>query len=195
MTVNEEDERGNDSADNFLVESGEEPPADCADGSGLCTVTPLPNLDVTKAVDPESGSTVLAGQELTYTLTFVNNGNAAGAVDYTDHLTGVLDDADVTGQPVASDEALAVSAIEDGQFQVTGELAANQTVTVTYTAVVRADGERGDDVLGNVVVETGEEPRPSALMVAMTARSTPFRTLRTGRPLRLTRLRWLRARC
>lgn len=158
VTVNEENDRGNNSADNFLVPPGETPPETCEEDSSLCTVTPLPNLDVEKSVDPASGSTVVAGDELTYTLTFTNDGAAAAEVNYTDHLDGVLDDATITADPAASSDALNVSAVESDRFTITGELAAGESATVTYTVEVGADGERGDNVLGNFLVETGEEP-------------------------------------
>ncbi|HEY4577673.1 MAG TPA: hypothetical protein VIG67_07465, partial [Yaniella sp.] len=156
VTVNDEDERGNNTADNFLVPTGEEPPETCEDG--LCTVTPLPNLSVDKSVDPESGTTVVAGEELTYTLTFSNDGEAEAAVNYTDHLDNVLDDAALITEPAASDEALQVSAVEQDRFTITGDLAPGQEETVTYTVEVGADGDRGDNVLGNFLVETGQEP-------------------------------------
>lgn len=156
VTVNDEEDRGNNSADNFLVPTGEEPPTTCDDG--LCTVTPLPNLTVDKSVDPASGTTVVAGEELTYTLTFTNEGQAEAEVNYTDHLENVLDDATLITDPVVSDEALQVSAVEQDRFTITGDLAAGQSETVTYTVEVGADGERGDNVLGNFLVETGQEP-------------------------------------
>jgi len=158
VVVNGESERGNDSAVNFLVPVGEDPPSECVEGDGSCTVTPLPNVGVAKSVDPASGSSVVAGQELTYTLTFTNSGNAAGPVDFTDVLADVLDDADVTSVPEASSDDLTVSEVADGEFTVTGSLDAGQSETVTYTVTVKADGERGDNVLGNFVVPTGTTP-------------------------------------
>ncbi|MER8026865.1 DUF11 domain-containing protein, partial [Glutamicibacter protophormiae] len=70
VTVNEQNDRGNNSANNFLVPPGQTPPESCEDGSTDCTVTPLPNLDVAKSVDPASGTAVAPGQTLTYTLKF-----------------------------------------------------------------------------------------------------------------------------
>lgn len=157
VTVKEEADRGNNTADNFLVPTGEEPPAECVDGDPNCTVTPLPNLVVDKTADPESGTDVQAGQEVTYTLTFSNTGEAAGPVDYTDDLSGVLDDADLTGAPAASDPALTATSGQDGLVRVTGSLAPGQTVTVSYTVTVGPDGDRGDNVLRNLVAETGTE--------------------------------------
>src|SRR5699024_1691659 len=77
---------------------------------------------------------------------------------YTDDLAAVLDDADLTGAPTASDPALDVTDGANGEVRVTGTLAEGQTVTVAYTFTVKPDGERGDNQLRNVVVKTGEEP-------------------------------------
>ncbi|WP_461163550.1 DUF7927 domain-containing protein [Arthrobacter sp. R4-81] len=116
------------------------------------------DLTVTKSVDPSSGTAVSAGNTLTYTLAFKNTGTGPFAVDYTDLIAGVLDDADVTTAPVSSDPALAASAITNGAFTITGELAADQTATVTYTVQVKADGARGDNTLANFLFQTGGQP-------------------------------------
>nr|WP_246301387.1 LPXTG cell wall anchor domain-containing protein [Microbacterium immunditiarum] len=155
VTVKEEADRGNNTADNFHVPTGENPPEECVEGDPNCTVTQLPLVEVSKTADPETGSDVQAGQEVTYTLTFTNSGDAAGPVDYTDNLAAVLDDADLTGAPVSSDPALVPSSGEDGTVRVTGTLAPDQTVTVSYTVTVKPDGERGDNRLRNVVAKTG----------------------------------------
>ncbi|WP_119696444.1 DUF6923 family protein [Microbacterium halotolerans] len=117
---------------------------------------PLPHVTPEKSSDPASGENVLAGDVITYTVSFVNDGQATGPVDATDDLSGVLDDADVTSDPVV-DEAHAetVTAVfdpEDETIRTTGELAAGETATVTYQVTVRDDGDRGDNVVGNVVV-------------------------------------------
>ncbi|MGM1018958.1 MAG: hypothetical protein ACQEW8_15595, partial [Actinomycetota bacterium] len=111
---------------------------------------PVPEVAAVKSVDPESGTAVVAGQEVEYTLTFANTGNAAGPVEYTDDLSGVLDDADLVGDPVVSDPALTAD-VDGESLTVSGSLEADQEVTVTYTAVVGADFERGDNVLGNIL--------------------------------------------
>ncbi len=119
---------------------------------------PLPHVTPTKSSDPASGETVIAGQEITYSMTFTNDGQAAGPVDSTDDLADVFDDADLTGEPVV-DEAHAeqITAVVDGdQLRIEGDLAAGATASVTYRVTVRDDGERGDDVVGNVV--TPDQP-------------------------------------
>ncbi|RWZ46121.1 DUF11 domain-containing protein, partial [Labedella phragmitis] len=159
VTVNDEDERGDDRATNFLLDDpSAPPPATCDPGDLECTSTDLPNVTSSKSVDPASGTSVDAGDVLTYTLTFTNSGNAVGAVDFTDHLAKVLDDAEVTAQPVASVDTLTPSAVVDQTIVVTGSLLPGQTATVTYSVRVLPDGSRGDNRLGNVLVETGEDP-------------------------------------
>lgn len=79
-------------------------------------------------------------------------------MDYTDHVAKVLDDADVTSAPASSDPALTASAVADDKFTVTGTLAPDQTVTVTYTAEVNADGDRGDNALGNFLTASNQVP-------------------------------------
>lgn len=158
VTVNPNGERGDNILDNYVVLGGEVPPTECVEGSALCTTHEVTEITVVKSADPASGTDVIPGQAITYTLTFSNVGAAEGDVDYDDVISGVLDDAAVTAAPTASDAALVASAIDDGRFTVDGMLAAGQTVTVSYTVTVNADGERGDNALGNFVVTSGEEP-------------------------------------
>lgn len=163
VTVREDGDRGDNIAGNVLTP--DVPPYVCAEGDSACepflppsTTHPLGELDDWKTVEPVSGTTVRAGQQVTYTLHFANTGEADVDVARDDVLTKVLDDATVTAAPTASDSALTVSEIADGRFTVTGTLAAGQDVTVTYTVTVNADGERGDDQLGNFLVDEGTEP-------------------------------------
>src|SRR5690606_38318179 len=141
------------------------PPFVCADGDTDCTpfVPPvtshtLGELDDWKTVDPAAGTTVRSGQEMTYTLHFANTGEADVDVSRDDVLTMVLDDAAVTAAPTASDPTLTVSDIVDGRFTVTGTLTPGQVVTVAYTVTVNEDGARGDDQLGNFLVDEGAQP-------------------------------------
>ncbi|WP_309104494.1 GEVED domain-containing protein, partial [Microbacterium sp.] len=163
VTIRPDGERGDNIATNVLTP--DVPPYVCADGDATCPpfVPPITEhfigaLDDWKTVDPAAGATVRPGQVMTYTLHFENTGTAAVSVDRDDVLTQVLDDATVTAVPTASDVALLVSEITDGRFSVTGALEPGQLVTVTYEVTVNADGARGDDRLGNFLVNAGEEP-------------------------------------
>lgn len=163
VAVQPDGERGDNVLDNFVLEPGEDtPPTDCADSNPLCTTNPVPEIDVVKSVDPQDGSTVTSGQQLTYTLTFTNSGAAAGKVNKVDDLSQLLDDAKITKAPQASDDALSVSAIKKQQFAVTGTLAAGQTVTITYQATVNGADSLGDTELANFVINPGDTPPADA---------------------------------
>jgi hypothetical protein len=158
VTVKPNGQHGDDDLGNVLTP---DIPQLCEDGQACpppITDHPVGDLDDWKSVDPASGTTVQPGAELTYTLHFTNTGRAPVDVTKDDDLSGVVDDADVTAQPVASDAALTVSPIADGRFSVTGSLAAGQTVTVTYQVTVKADGQRGDDQLSNFMLDPGHVP-------------------------------------
>lgn len=168
VTLRPDGERGDNIASNFLLPPGGEPPPDpeCIpedDEQPDCTTTPIGEVVPSKSADPESGTTVLPGEVVTYTLTFENIGEGDGLVEYQDVLDGVLDDAALTGGPTVSGDALSASGPEDGRIDVTGTLEPGQTETVTYEFTVKPDGERGDDVLGNFVVDPGEDPEEECL--------------------------------
>ena len=129
----------------------------CAPGVVCDPVTPpvdidLPRITPDKSSDPVSGSGVVAGDVITYSLTFTNSGQAAGDVDSTDDLSAVLDDAEVTTDPTA-DVAGITATLDAGaeQIRIGGSLPAGAVVTVTYQVTVLPDGERGDNVLTNVL--------------------------------------------
>ncbi|WP_198677508.1 CshA/CshB family fibrillar adhesin-related protein [Leucobacter luti] len=148
---------------NFVVEAGEDPdPETCEPGDWHCTVHPAGKLDISKSVDPSSGTPVTAGQELTYTLHFANTGTASVRVNHSDALAGVLDDADWNDELAVAPEDGSVTARFDElgeRIAITGELAGGASATVTYTVTVKADGERGDNELGNFLL-AGNPPIP-----------------------------------
>lgn len=130
---------------------------------GLLRIVPedtpdeMPAVTATKESDPDSGETVAAGEQITYTLRFGNDGTATGDVDHTDDLSDVLDDADLTSEPSVSDGAL--SAETDGDtVHVTGSLEPGTSTTVTYTVQLREDADQGNSQVRNTLVATGEDP-------------------------------------
>ncbi|MCD2157773.1 isopeptide-forming domain-containing fimbrial protein, partial [Rhodococcus cerastii] len=103
-----------------------------------------PKIAVVKSSDPASGSNVVAGQDIKYTLTFTNTGNGAGEVAYFDDLRQVVDKGALSG--LTADAPLAATMVGSDGFSVTGTLAAGETKTVTYSVKVNAD------VVGGVFV-------------------------------------------
>ncbi len=113
-------------------------------------VNELPYVVPEKTADPPSGETVLAGAEVTYTLTWTNAGKAPGVVDATDDLSDILDDADVVLEPVSSSPAVTVTRTGT-TLRVVGPIDSDETVTVTYRVRIRTADHRGDSLLGNVL--------------------------------------------
>ncbi|MCZ4644951.1 isopeptide-forming domain-containing fimbrial protein, partial [Rhodococcus erythropolis] len=103
-----------------------------------------PKIAVVKSSDPVSGSNVVAGQDIKYTLTFTNTGNGAGEVAYFDDLRQVVDKGALSG--LTADAPLAATMVGSDGFSVTGTLAAGESKTVTYSVKVNAD------VVGGVFV-------------------------------------------
>lgn len=134
-----------------------DPPTECDPEVEICTETPVAvgDLNVAKTSNPKSGTELTSGDTVEYTLTFTNDGSAAVDVDYTDLLAGVVDDATWDGEVTSSDPSLTVTTGEDS-FRVTGSLAPDTTVTITYSVKVNGPGY-GDDVLLNFVVVTGKD--------------------------------------
>ncbi len=134
---------------NFVV-PGTTPPVDppevCDPATQLCTTHPVlsPKIAVVKSSDPVSGSNVVAGQDIKYTLSFSNTGNGAGEVAYFDDLRQVVDKGALSG--LAADAPLVATMVGSDGFSVTGTLAAGETKTVTYSVKVNAD------VVGGVFV-------------------------------------------
>ncbi|MCW2090826.1 UNVERIFIED_ORG: fimbrial isopeptide formation D2 family protein/uncharacterized repeat protein (TIGR01451 family) [Rhodococcus erythropolis] len=115
-----------------------------------------PKIAVVKSSDPVSGSNVVAGQDIKYTLTFTNTGNGAGEVAHFDDLRGLLDDADLVAGSLSADAPVTAAMVGTDGFSVTGSLAAGESKTVTYTVTVKADADRvaanADNTVLNFVV-------------------------------------------
>jgi uncharacterized repeat protein (TIGR01451 family)/fimbrial isopeptide formation D2 family protein len=158
VTVKPDGQRGDNQLDNFLEPTGTTPPATCQQNDPACTHNPVPEITPSKSVDPASGTTVHAGDVLTYTLTFANVGKATGSIDYVDYLGDVLDDAAITTAPTASNSDLTASGIANNQFEVTGTVPAGSTYTVTYQVTIKPDGQRGNDAANNFVAKKGDTP-------------------------------------
>ncbi|MCW2289024.1 putative repeat protein (TIGR01451 family)/fimbrial isopeptide formation D2 family protein [Leucobacter luti] len=178
VTVNEETARGNNTINNFIVPAGEEPPATCDEGSKGCTTTPLPFVSVEKSADPASGEGVKEGDAVTYTLHFRNSGNAKGVVDFSDDLSGVLDDADLVGDLVSSVPGVTGTVSSKGIVRIVGELDAGAEASVTYVVKVKPVGKTGDKDLRNLVAKTGT-PKPECGDPGVSCTENPVGELRT----------------
>ncbi|MFK0403008.1 GEVED domain-containing protein [Microbacterium sp. NPDC090225] len=139
------------SGDNVLINTVCVPVEDALDPAAACDFAQVPAaaLSMTKTVDPASGTAVIAGQQVTYTLSFTNDGQAPAAVDALDSLENVLDDATLTTGPTA--EAGLTATLTGTDLAITGEVPVGETLTVTYTVTVNDFADQTDHVLGNVL--------------------------------------------
>lgn len=118
-----------------------------------------PGFVFTKTVAPLSGTAVDPGDVLTYTLTAQNTGETAlDSVEIADDLSGVLDHATYNGDAVATIAgADAAAPVVDGsRLTWGGALAVGQTVVVTYSVTVDADG--AGEVIENSASATATPP-------------------------------------
>ena len=116
----------------------------------VCTVTnqAIPgDWQVTKAADPASGSTVLPGDQVTYTLTVEHLGDGVPVLDVqvTDDLSDVLDNATLVDGPNASEGTAAIV----GTTLTWDIPTVDGTHTVSYTVQVNPD--QWGEVLNNLV--------------------------------------------
>ncbi|WP_447947617.1 beta strand repeat-containing protein [Microbacterium maritypicum] len=123
-----------------------------------------PGFTFAKTADPAPGTAVDPGDVLTYTLTAVNTGQTAlDPVEITDDLSKVLPYASYNSDAVAvigGQPAGAVS-VAGAKLRWSGALAVGQTVTVTYSVTVGADGV--GSVLENSATATATPPGGSVI--------------------------------
>lgn len=133
------------------------------------TCPPENDLVVTKSSNPDENSTVVAGDQVTYTVSFRASGTAASGVARNDDLSDVLDDAtfvegsletvsDPAGVTAAYNNNGTPDVATDDRIEFRGTVPAGQTRTISYAVTVKPDGERGDNLLSNVVFRRGETP-------------------------------------
>ncbi len=142
----------------------------CTPVPGPSTQHPVGDLEDWKTVTPSSGTTVRAGDRLTYVLHFSSTGTGPVKVDRVDDLRGVLDDATMVTGPTTSVPGLTVAAPVGGFMAITGTVPAGVTGTVTYAVTVDDDEIRGDDRLGNYLLAPGQTT-PTACSGPQSARS------------------------
>ncbi|MBK9654182.1 MAG: isopeptide-forming domain-containing fimbrial protein [Rhodanobacteraceae bacterium] len=134
-----------------------------------CTTTHsvTPQIAVTKASTPVTGSAVLAGDTITYTVSLVvSNGPTTASVVLTDTL-----DADLTFGAVTSAGGFTAGGAGQVRTFTLPSGAASGTYVVEYTATVNASAAGS---VGNSVVPTGGgDPDPSCTTCATTHTVTP----------------------
>ncbi len=126
------------------------------------TEHPVPGFELDKVSDPASGSTVLPGEDITYTVTGTNTGaTVLDPVVITDDLSEVLAHATDNGDAVAvvDGEETGTLAVVGTTLTWTGELAVGQSVTITYSVTVDADAA-GATVTNTVTGEATPPGRP-----------------------------------
>ena len=144
--------------DQTLVNAACVPEREALDAAESCATVTVggPHLTQTKTSAPADGTVVRVGDEITYTLTFSNDGGAQARVDTTDDLSDVLDDAELVGAPAAGPGLTAT--LNGDSLEITGFVPVGETRTVTYTMRVTEPGT-GDGVLRNALAcQPGEPP-------------------------------------
>ncbi|MCW1248959.1 PQQ-binding-like beta-propeller repeat protein [Acaricomes phytoseiuli] len=118
-------------------------------------------IDVVKESSIPAGSIVGTGMRIDYTLRYTNTGGSAGSVNEFDDMSDALDDTTLAARPVSSDSALAASQVDSsGRFTIRGTLQPGQTVTVRYAVTVKPEGQRGNDLVVNFVLQDGTAVPP-----------------------------------
>lgn len=136
---------------------GDDPDA-ALDEDSVTVVGCLPaDLSVAKSSDPASGSYVAPGSTVDYTLTFTNDGGVPAEVNYIDWLADVLDDATYNDGSLSVAGVGLTASIADGKIAIAGEVAAQESVTVTYSVTIKTEGF-GNGVATNFLVPDGEVP-------------------------------------
>lgn len=123
-----------------------------------------PGFTFAKTVDPAAGTAVDPGDVLTYTLTAANTGQTVlDPVTITDDLSGVLPSATFNADAVVSIAGVSAGAatLDGAELSWTGALAVGQTVTVTYSVTVTAEGV--GTVIENAATATATPPGGSTI--------------------------------
>lgn len=132
----------------------------------VCTYTNAklaPALDLRKTADPESGSAVSAGQQITYTVEAENTGNTIlDPVEIADDLSGVFENAEYQGDVSTSIDGTEVTSgaasVTGDDLAWTGVLEPGQIVTITYSVIVNDDV--AGETIANRVTASGTPPGP-----------------------------------
>lgn len=133
-----------------------------------------PGFTFAKTVDPATGTAVDPGTVLTYTLTAANTGETVlDPVAITDDLSGVLPSAAYNGDAVATIGGASAGAVtvDGATLAWSGSLAVGETVTVTYSVTVTAEGV--GTVIENVATASATPPGGSVITPPPGTTTTP----------------------
>ncbi|WP_425832123.1 DUF7507 domain-containing protein [Streptomyces fractus] len=137
---------------------------------------PAPPLEIAKSADKTDAK---PGDKVTYKLTVTNPGKAAvEGARLSDDLTGVIDDA------TYNDDAKATAGdvtYKKPKLTWTGDVAADSTVTITYTVTVGRPTADGDQKLGNAVVGPPDSNCPEGSTDPKCTTSVPVAALKIAK--------------
>jgi fimbrial isopeptide formation D2 family protein len=132
----------------------------------ICTYTNAkltPGLELHKTADPASGTSVVGGQTISYTVEAENTGNTTlDPVEIADDLSDVFAHAeyqdDIITEIDGTELASGAASITDDQLGWTGALEPGQIVTITYSVIV--DDDVAGETIANRVTASGTPPGP-----------------------------------
>jgi LPXTG-motif cell wall-anchored protein len=144
---------GNGTASGTVVNTGTVSSCDTGSTDPACTAaaTVIPDttsntLHITQSVSPTSGA---PGDELTFTISALNNGTTALPLDLSEDLANILDDATVKAGSVA--QSVGAAGITGSTFTWMGTVPAGQTATATYKVTLKPSGSGNAALVGTVV--------------------------------------------
>ncbi|MFJ7622292.1 isopeptide-forming domain-containing fimbrial protein, partial [Rhodococcus erythropolis] len=121
----------------------------------------MPGFTLTKTADPASGSTVRAGDTITYTVTGTNTGKTAlTPATITDDLSAVLNNAAVVPgslKAIVDGAPAAAPTLSGSTLSWSANLQAGKSVVLTYQVKVN-DGVAAGTVLNNKVSGIAKPP-------------------------------------
>lgn len=158
VTVNEAGNLGDGLLNNVITGAPNCPDEVCE------TATRVANFEVEKSSNPEDGSNVTPGQDVTYTITIRNTGTFdLTDFEFEDNLSGVLNNAAFIGGPEVSPTSVGIASLSGTTLSFAGDIPEGEVVTVSYTVNVNNDAAAGVELRNVVLGEfsncvTGGEP-------------------------------------
>jgi fimbrial isopeptide formation D2 family protein len=132
---------------------------------------------IQKTSTPTSGTVVLPGDTITYTLAVTNTG-LTDLIDLAlhDDLTDVLDDATMQGVPIVSPVTAGIATVDVNtlQFTFTEDILAGQSVEITYSVKVKPAGELGSRELQNMVIGANSNCHPNIVNGQVVRSDDPY---------------------